>query len=336
MKRIFSGMQPTNQLHLGNYLGALQNWVKLQTEGDECIYCIVDLHAVTAVYDTGQLAQASREVAAAYIAAGLDPEKSIIFVQSAVPAHTQLMWLFSTLAQLGELNRMTQFKEKSGNHREKSSLGLYGYPVLQAADILLYKGTHVPVGEDQRQHLELSREIARTFNFRFDVEFFPEPEPIILGEAARVMSLRNGNEKMSKSAQSDMTRINLTDDADTIALKFKKAKTDPDPLPGEPDGLAERPEATNLVIIYGALVGKTVEEVIAEHAGKSFSEFKGVLTDVAISRLGPMAERMRELLADTAELDRILGEGAARAAGLAEPILAEVTAHMGFWRPPQG
>jgi len=335
MKTIFSGMQPTNQLHLGNYLGALQNWVKLQSEADQCIYCIVDLHAITAAYDTAKLAQASREVAAAYIAAGLDPEQSIIFVQSAVPAHTQLMWMFSTLAQLGELNRMTQFKEKSGKHREKSSLGLYGYPVLQAADILIYKGTHVPVGEDQRQHLELSREIARTFNFRFGEEFFPEPEPLIMGPAARVMSLRNGNEKMSKSAQSDMTRINLTDDADTIAQKFKKAKTDPEPLPQETGGLDGRPEAANLVTIYGALVGQTVEQVLGEHGGKSFSDFKQALTDAAVDHLAPMAERMRELLADTAELDRILGKGASRAGALAEPVFADATDLMGFWKPPR-
>ncbi len=334
MKRIFSGMQPTNQLHLGNYLGALRNWVKLQDEDDsECIYCIVDLHAVTASYDRERLASATREVAAAYIAAGIDPERSIVFAQSAVPEHAQLMWLLSTMCQLGELNRMTQFKEKSGKHRERSSLGLFAYPVLQAADILLYRATHVPVGEDQRQHLELSREIARTFNRRTDSEFFPEPQPFIQGAAARVMSLRDGSEKMSKSAPSDMTRINLTDDADTIAVKFRKARTDPEPLPDNLKDLEERPEARNLVAIFAALADRSEQDVLDEFAGKPFSVFKPALSDVAVGHLAPIASRMRELLGDTAELDRILADAAERALAIAGPVIDEAERLMGFWRP---
>ncbi len=334
MKRIFSGMQPTNQLHLGNYLGALRNWVKLQDEDDsECIYCIVDLHAVTASYERERLASATREVAAAYIAAGIDPERSIVFAQSAVPAHAQLMWLLSTMCQLGELNRMTQFKEKSGKHRERSSLGLFAYPVLQAADILLYRATHVPVGEDQRQHLELSREIARTFNRRTDSEFFPEPQPFIQGAAARVMSLRDGSEKMSKSAPSDMTRINLTDDADTIALKFRKARTDPEPLPESPEGLEARPEARNLVAIFAALADRSEQDVLDEFAGKAFSEFKPALSDVAVGHLAPIATRMRELLDDHGELDRILADAGERALAIATPVIDEAERLMGFWRP---
>ncbi|MEO0974819.1 MAG: tryptophan--tRNA ligase, partial [Pseudomonadota bacterium] len=262
MTRVFSGMQPTNQLHLGNYLGALRNWVGLQEQMDECIYCVVDLHAITQPYDPARLATATREVAATYVAAGVDPARSIVFAQSAVPSHSQLMWLFASLSQMGELNRMTQFKEKSGKHRERAALGLFAYPVLMAADILVYKATHVPVGEDQKQHLELTREIARTFNFRYECECFDEPEPLILGAATRVMSLRNGQEKMSKSAESDMTRINLTDDADTIAKKIRKAKTDPDALPSEAEGLENRPEARNLVNIYAALAGSDVDSVL--------------------------------------------------------------------------
>jgi tryptophanyl-tRNA synthetase len=335
MKRIFSGMQPTNRLHLGNYLGALRNWVDLQRDDTECIYCIVDLHAITVPHDPEQLAEATREVAAAYIAAGLDPSRSIIFPQSRVHAHAQLTWLLGTVAQLGELNRMTQFKEKSGKHRETASVGLYIYPVLMAADILAYKATHVPVGEDQKQHLELAREIARTFNFRYGVEYFPPPEPMIYGDATRVMSLRDGTEKMSKSAASDMTRINLTDDADTIALKFKKARTDPDPLPARPEDLEARPEARNLVTIFAALTRRSPADVLGEFQGKLFSDFKPVLAEAAVEYLAPIAARVRELLADPAEIDRVLAEGSEKAAALAAPIVAGAEALMGFWQAPR-
>jgi tryptophanyl-tRNA synthetase len=331
MKRIFSGMQPTNQLHLGNYLGALRNWVALQDQADECIYCVVDLHAVTLAYDRAQLARATREVAATYIAAGVDPTRSIIFPQSAVAVHSQLMWLLASLTQIGELNRMTQFKEKSGKHRERAGLGLYAYPVLMAADILAYKATHVPVGEDQKQHLELTREIARTFNFRFECECLPEPEPLIMGTATRVMSLRNGTEKMSKSAESDMTRINLTDDADTIALKIRKARTDPEPLPDTPEGLAERPEARNLVNIFAAITDQTPAQVLTQYAGSNFSDFKPIMADATVAHLGPIAERLRELLSDPTQLDAILADGAERAGVIAQGVLDEVVSHMGFW-----
>ena len=332
-KRILSGMQPTNQLHLGNYLGALRNWVKMQDAGEyETLFCVVDLHAITVPYDAAKLAQSTREIAAAYIAAGVDPHKSILFAQSAVPAHSQLMWLLATMTQIGKLNRMTQFKDKAGKNSEKAGLGLYSYPVLMAADILIYKATHVPVGDDQRQHLELAREIVGTFNHRYGQDYFPEPESVIMGEGARIMSLRDGTQKMSKSAESDMTRINLTDDADTIAKKIRKAKTDAEPLPETFADLDDRPEAKPLVTIYGALNDKTGDEVMAEFAGKTFSEFKPALADVAVAHLSPISARMNELLSDTAQLNAYLKLGAERANAIAAPHIQEVMDIMGFWK----
>jgi tryptophanyl-tRNA synthetase len=329
-KRILSGMQPTANLHLGNYLGALRNWVELQKHDYECLYCVVDLHAITQPYDNTKLAAATQEIAAAYIAAGVDPKRSAIFAQSHVPEHSQLMWLLATMTQLGKLERMTQFKEKSGKHAERAGLGLFAYPVLMAADILIYKATHVPVGEDQKQHLELARDIAATFNTRYKVDFFPQPEPQILGEATRVMSLRDGKEKMSKSAESDMTRINLTDDADTIAKKIKKAATDPHPLADSVDGFKERPEAFNLITIYAALDGRKKEDVIREFAGKQFSEFKPKLADLAVAKLSPITKRMSELLADRTEIDKILKKGADHARAIATPVLEDAMSIMGF------
>ncbi|MCB1680589.1 MAG: tryptophan--tRNA ligase [Alphaproteobacteria bacterium] len=331
-KRILSGMQPTSQLHLGNYLGALKNWVKFQEEpGTTCLYMVADLHAVTVPYETGELSKATREIAAAFIAAGINPQKSFIFVQSAVPAHSQLMWMLSTMAQLGKLQRMTQFKDKAGKNTERVGLGLFAYPVLMAADILVYKATHVPVGEDQKQHLELSRDLAATFNTRYGVEFFPQPEPVITGPAPRVMSLRNGNEKMSKSAESDMTRINLTDDADMIAQKIRKAKTDPDPLPEKLEDLANRPEALNLVTIYAALSGETREQVLKKFAGQQFSVFKPAFVDVAVEKLAPITRRMKELMDDPSQIDKILAKGNEKANEEAAPIVREAMKIMGFY-----
>lgn len=329
-KRILSGMQPTHGLHIGNYLGALKNWVRLQEEGAECLYCVVDLHAITASYEPDQLATQTREIAAAYIAGGVDPQKSTLFVQSAVPEHSQLMWLLATMAQLGKLERMTQFKDKAGKHKERVGLGLFAYPVLMAADILLYKATHVPVGDDQKQHLELTRDIAATFNTRYGVDFFPQPEPYIMGEGTRVMSLRNGNEKMSKSAESDMTRINLTDDADTIAKKIKKAKTDPEPLPDNIKALEGRAEALNLVTIYAALAETSKEAVLEDFAGKEFSAFKPALAELAVEKLTPVTARMSELMDNSGEIDRILAQGAEQARAIATPILQETMKIMGF------
>jgi tryptophanyl-tRNA synthetase len=332
-KRILSGMQPTNQLHLGNYLGALRNWVKLQDQGDfETLFCVVDLHAITVQHDVERLKNSTREIAAAYIAAGVDPEKSILFAQSSVPAHSQLMWLLATMTQMGKLSRMTQFKDKAGKNKEKAGLGLYAYPVLMAADILIYKATHVPVGDDQRQHLELAREIVGTFNHRYGENYFPEPESVVLAEGARIMSLRDGAEKMSKSAQSDMTRINLTDDADLIAKKIRKAKTDAEVLPEKFADLELRLEAKNLVTIYGALTDKSGDEVLAEFAGKTFSDFKPALVDVAVSHLSPISTRMNELLSDTDQIDAYLHRGAERANAIARPHIDEVMDLMGFWR----
>lgn len=331
-KRILSGMQPTSQLHLGNYLGALRNWVALQDKDEyECLYCVVDLHAVTVKYDSAVLAQSTREIAAAYMAGGVDPKRSTIFAQSYVPEHSQLMWLLSTMAQMGKLDRMTQFKDKAGKNKEKAGLGLYAYPVLMAADILIYQATHVPVGEDQKQHLELARELASTFNHRYEREFFPQPEPMILGDATRVMSLRDGTQKMSKSAESDMSRINLTDDADTIAKKIRKAKTDPLPLPESKKDAEERPEALNLLTIYAALQGRGLEDVIAEWAGKEFSEFKKSLADVAVSHLAPITAQMNDFLKDPAEIDRLLKGGGEKARGIAKPVMKDVMDIMGFW-----
>ena len=332
MKRILSCMQPTSHLHIGNYLGALKNWVKLQDEGAECFYGVVDLHAITAPYDPEQLKDATREIAAAYIAGGVNPYNSTLFVQSAIPGHSQLMWLLATMSQMGKLERMTQFKDKAGKDKERAGLGLFSYPVLMAADILLYKATHVPVGDDQKQHLELAREIASTFNTRYKVDHFIQPEPYIMGAATRVMSLRDGSAKMSKSAESDLSRINLTDDADTIAKKIKKAKTDPEPLPESVKELETRPEALNLVTIYAALADKSREKVLKKFGGKSFSEFKPALSDLAVSKLAPITARMNELMADKAEIDRILSKGAERARGVAEPILQETMDIMGLWK----
>ncbi len=330
-KRILSCMQPTSHLHLGNYLGALKNWVKLQEEGGECFYGVVDLHAITQPYDRDDLANATREIAAAYIAGGVDPDKSAVFVQSAVPGHSQLMWLLATMTQMGKLERMTQFKDKAGKHKERAGLGLFAYPVLMAADILIYNATHVPVGEDQKQHLELARDIAATFNTRYNQVHFTQPEPVIMGEATRVMSLRDGSQKMSKSAESDMSRINLTDDADMIAKKIRKAKTDPEALPDNLKDLELRPEALNLVTIYAALADKKKERVIKEYAGKSFSEFKPALVDLAVAKLSPITERMNELMNDKGELDRILEDGNRQARAVAEPIIRETMNIMGFW-----
>ena len=331
-KRILSGMQPTSHLHLGNYLGALKNWVKLQDEGAECLYTVVDLHAITLAYDSAALATATREIAAAYIAGGVDPNKSTLFVQSAVPGHSQLMWLLATMAQMGKLERMTQFKDKAGKHAERVGLGLFAYPVLMAADILIYNATHVPVGEDQKQHLELARDLASTFNTRYNVTHFIQPEPFITGPAPRVMSLRDGTKKMSKSDESDYSRINLTDDADTIALKIKKAQTDPEPLPDTLEGLEGRAGAANLVTIYAALSDRSREDVIKEFAGKSFSVFKPALTEVATAKLAPMTARMKELMSDTAEIDRILHKGGEKANAIAGPMIEETMKIMGFWR----
>jgi tryptophanyl-tRNA synthetase len=330
--RVFSGMQPTGGLHLGNYLGALVKFVRLQDSHD-CIYCVVDLHAITVDPDPKTLAANCREVAAAYIAAGVDPKKSIIFIQSAVRAHAELGWIFNCVARMGWLERMTQWKDKSGKHAERSSVGLFDYPVLQAADILAYKATHVPVGEDQKQHLELSRDIAQKFNNDFAAPgFFPLPEPLIQGPGARIMSLRDGTKKMSKSDPSDMTRINLTDDADTILQKFKKATTDPQPLPESLDGLKDRPEVENLIGIFAALSDRPASEIVSEWAGKGFGAFKPALAEMAAAKLGPIASEMARLRADPATLDAILRDGAERANAIAEPIMDDVRRVVGFWR----
>ncbi|MFP4097927.1 MAG: tryptophan--tRNA ligase [Alphaproteobacteria bacterium] len=331
MKRILSGMQPTSQLHLGNYLGALKNWVDFQNDMDaRCLYCVVDLHAITMPYDTGALKQATLEIAAAYMAAGIDPKKSTLFVQSHVPEHSQLMWLFATMAQMGKLERMTQFKDKAGKNKERAGLGLFSYPVLMAADILIYKTTHVPVGEDQKQHLELARDLASTFNTRYGIEFFPQPEPVIAGPAPRVMSLRDGTSKMSKSADSDMSRINLIDTPDVIAKKIKKAKTDADPLPETLQELDGRPEALNLVTIYAALAGINKEEVVEQFAGQQFGSFKSALIDLAVAHLEPITKRMNELLDDKAQIETALRAGALQAREIAAPVLSEVQNIMGF------
>ena len=329
----FSGMQPTNTLHLGNYLGALKNWVKLQ-EQMTCLYCVVDLHALTQDSAYGQpaeLTRSIREVAAAYIASGVDPKRVILFNQSRVPEHSELAWVLNCVARVGWLDRMTQFKEKTGKHKERASVGLYAYPVLMAADILLYKGTHVPVGDDQRQHLELARDVAQKFNNDFSApDFFPLPEAVIMGTATRVMSLRDGTKKMSKTDESDYSRINLTDDADAIAQKIRKARTDPAPLPSSDKGFTNRPEAENLINIYAALADRGREAVIAEFAGKQFSAFKNALADLAVAKLKPITDEMRRLMGDPAEIDRILKAGAAKAQELAAPTLAEVKKLAGF------
>ncbi len=337
--RVFSGMQPSGNLTLGNYLGAMVNWVRMQDDY-ECIYCVVDMHAITMWQDPATLKASTREVAAAYIACGIDPTKSILFNQSQVAEHAQLGWIFNCVARLGWLDRMTQFKDKAGKEKERASVGLYDYPVLMAADILLYRATHVPVGDDQKQHLELARDIAAKFNNDFKAEiaaaghssgiFFPQPEPVITGPATRVMSLRDGTKKMSKSDASDMSRINLTDDADTIATKIRKAKTDPEALPSEVAGLSTRPEADNLVGIFAALSGKTKDAVLSEFGGATFSTFKPALADLCVAKLAPIGDAMRRLVADPAEMDRILANGAERARRLATPIYRETKDIVGF------
>ncbi|MEC8386894.1 MAG: tryptophan--tRNA ligase [Pseudomonadota bacterium] len=329
MDRIFSGVQPTGYLHLGNYLGAIRNWARLQADF-ECIYCLVDLHAITVPQDPAELREATREATAGLLAAGIDPVGSIIFNQSQVSAHAELAWVFNCVARIGWLNRMTQFKEKAGKNRDQATVGLYDYPVLMAADILAYKATHVPVGDDQKQHLELTRDIAQAFNSMFEVDYFPLPEPQIFGAATRVMSLRDGTKKMSKSDASDYSRLNMTDDADTIAQKLRKAKTDPLPLPATVADLAARPEASNLVTLYAALSDRTPDDVLAKFEGKGFGDFKPALTDLAVSQLGPIGAEMTRLMADSAEIDRILQDGARRAEAIAQPIIAEVKEIVGF------
>jgi tryptophanyl-tRNA synthetase len=330
--RVVSGIQPTGGLHLGNLLGAILRWVRMQDEA-ECLFFLADLHAITIDVAPDELRSNVREMAAALIASGIDPAKSTLFAQSAVPAHPELAWILQCTARVGWLNRMTQFKEKTGKHREGASVGLYTYPVLQAADILVYRATHVPVGEDQKQHIELARDIALKFNTDFDVDLFIAPEPFIGGgAAARVMSLRDGNAKMSKSDPSDMSRINLTDSNDEIAQKIRKAKTDAEPLPGDAVGLDRRPEARNLVGIYGAVTGESVDQVLARFAGEGFGRFKPALADALVALLAPLRTRLDELRSDPAELDRLLGAGAQRAAALAAPTLAQAYRAVGLAR----
>ncbi len=328
--RIFSGIQPTGNLTLGNYLGAIRNWVPLQRDY-ECLYCVVDLHAITVFQDPATLREATRQVTAALIACGIDPTAHILFNQSLNPDHAELAWYFNCVARMGWLNRMTQFKEKAGANRENASTGLFVYPNLMAADILAYRATHVPVGEDQKQHLELARDIAIKFNNDWSApDFFPVIEPLILGEATRVMSLRDGTKKMSKSDPSDMSRINLTDDADTIAKKIRKAKTDPDALPSERKGFAGRPEAENLVTIYAALTDRTVDAALAEIGGSQFGAFKQILADAAVAHLEPITTEMNRLLQDRGEIDRILIQGGQRARALSAPILKQVRETIGL------
>ncbi len=321
--RVFSGIQPSGNLHLGNYLGALKRFVDMQGPEYETVYCMVDLHAITVWQDPDRLREKTREVCAGFIAAGLDPEKSILFNQSQVPEHTQLAWIFNCIARIGWMQRMTQFKDKAGKNAQNASLGLFAYPALMAADILVYHATHVPVGEDQKQHLELTRDIAIKFNHDYGVDFFPVTEPVIGGPAPRVMNLRDGSRKMSSSDPSDMTRINMTDDADAIAKKIRKAKTDPDALPSEVDGLEDRPEARNLVNIYAALSDQTAAQVLAEVGGKQFGEFKPMLAELAVSKLSPISTEMARLMGEEAEIDQLLARGAERARAIAAPILQQ-------------
>jgi tryptophanyl-tRNA synthetase len=339
-EKVFSGVQPTGNLHLGNYLGALVKFVALQDKYD-CIYCVVDLHAVTVWQDPAELPRATREVTAAFIACGIDPKKHIVFNQSQVAEHAELAWIFNCIARLGWLNRMTQFKEKAGKDRENASVGLYAYPTLMAADILVYRATHVPVGEDQKQHLELSRDIAQKFNndyaksiqaHGYGDAFFPQPEPLIQGPATRVMSLRDGSKKMSKSDASDQSRINLTDDADAIAHKIRRAKTDPEALPSEEKGLEPRPEADNLVGIYAALAERSKAEVLKEFGGAQFSTFKAALVDLAVTKLGPINAEMKRLVADPVYIDSVLAEGAMRAQTIAAETMKAVKDIVGFVR----
>ncbi len=319
--RVFSGIKPSGGLTLGNYLGAIKRFVAMQGGAFETIYCVVDLHAITVWQDPAELRHATREVAAGYIAAGIDPERSILFNQARVSQHTELGWIFNCVARVGWMDRMTQFKEKAGKNAEKVSLGLYAYPSLMAADILLYHATHVPVGEDQKQHVELTRDIAQKFNHDFKVDFFPETKPVIEGPAMRIMNLRDGTKKMSKSGESDMERINMTDDADAISKKLKKARTDMAPLPETLDGLDGRPEARNLVDIYAALADLTPQQVLDLYPGAGWGTFKPALADLAVDRLAPISAEMARLMADPAEIDRILARGAERARGIAAPVL---------------
>jgi tryptophanyl-tRNA synthetase len=337
-KRIFSGVQPTGNLHLGNYLGAIVKFVELQKEAP-CLFCVVDMHAITQWQEPDELRHSTREVTAAFVAAGIDPEKHIIFNQSQVSGHAELAWIFNCVARMGWLSRMTQFKEKAGKDRENASVGLFAYPCLMAADILLYRATHVPVGDDQKQHLELARDIAQKFNNDFSEScagngfpdgFFPLPEPLISGPATRVMSLRDGTKKMSKSDPSDMSRINLTDSAEDIAKKFKKAKTDPEPLPSDVEGLKERPEADNLVGIYAALSNSSKNEVLKEFGGSQFSKFKTALIELSVEKLAPVAAKMQRLTDDRAYIDSVLKDGADRAREIASPHLRSVKDIVGF------
>lgn len=320
--RVFSGIQPSGGLTLGNYLGAMKRFVDMQEAGThETVFCMVDLHAITVWQDPAKLQRATRELCAGFIAAGIDPKKSILFNQSAVAEHTQLAWIFNCVARMGWMQRMTQWKDKAGKNQQNASLGLLAYPALMAADILIYHATHVPVGEDQKQHLELTRDVATKFNHDFGVDFFPITEPVIEGAATRVMSFRDGTKKMSKSDPSDASRINMTDDADTIAKKIRKAKTDPEALPSEAKGLEERPEARNLVNIYAGLSGLTVDQVLADVGGKQFSEFKPMLSDLAVSKLSPISTEMARLMEHQDEIDKILAHGAGQAREIAAPIL---------------
>ncbi len=331
-KRILSGMQPTNNLHIGNYLGALKNWVKLQDDKDaECLYCVVDLHAITMPQEPEALRRATREITAAYIASGVDPKQSYIFAQSDVPQHPYLMWLLATITQMGKLNRMTQFKDKAGKDKEKAGLGLYAYPVLMAADILLYQTSHVPVGEDQKQHIELTRDIVATFNTRFGEGAFVMPDIVMMPDGARIMSLRDGTSKMSKSAESDMSRINLTDDADLIAQKIRKAKTDLEPgMPVVMEALETRPEVRNLLTIYATMNDEKLETVMQRFAGQPFAPFKDELTELAVAKIAPISQKMRELLSDPAEIDRVLIKGGEKARSIAQPTVETVLDKMGF------
>ncbi len=319
--RVFSGIQPSGGLTLGNYLGALKRFVDWQEREVETVFCMVDMHAITVWQDPAALTRATRELCAGFIASGIDPEKSILFNQSQVPGHAQLAWVFNCVARIGWMQRMTQFKDKAGKNAQNASLGLFAYPALMAADILVYHATHVPVGEDQKQHIELTRDIAIKFNNDYGVDFFPVTEPVIEGAATRVMSLRDGSKKMSKSDPSDMSRINLTDDADTIAQKLRKARTDPEPLPESTEGLADRPEARNLVNIYAGLADMTAEAVLAEHGGQQFSAFKPALADLAVAKLSPISAEMARLMQEPAEIDRILARGAERAREITEPVV---------------
>jgi tryptophanyl-tRNA synthetase len=337
-ERVFSGVQPTGNLHLGNYLGAIARFVALQDRYN-CIYCVVDMHAITVWQDPAELAQATREVAAAYIACGIDPKRHIVFNQSQVHEHAELAWVFNCVARMGWLSRMTQFKEKAGKDRENASVGLFAYPSLMAADILVYRATHVPVGDDQKQHLELTRDIAQKFNNDFAASiqarghgeaFFPLTEPLIQGPATRVMSLRDGTKKMSKSDPSDYSRINMSDDADTIAQKIRKAKTDPEPLPSEVAGLAARPEADNLVGIYAALADLTKEQVLGQFGGAQFSAFKAALIELLVAKICPIGTEIKRLIQDAATIDAILGDGAARAQVIAAEVMRSVRDIVGF------